>query len=90
MSLGGGGHRYPCFRFLVMSLFCRGECNVHSLRSTSGATHADLLVASVQQSLPHMCGLMWDLSWIQTRNHLHSRRTRYHCASDPANAHFEI
>ena len=46
------GHWYPCFRFLVMSplvfkarvgsalftFFCRGKCNVHSLRSTSGAT----------------------------------------------------
>ena len=53
--LGGGGHWYPCFGFLVTSplgfkvrvgsalfAFCRGECNVHSLRSTSGATHADL------------------------------------------------
>ena len=44
-----------CFGFLVMSplgfkarlgsalfAFCRGECNVHSPRSTSGATLADL------------------------------------------------
>ena len=32
---------------LPYSLFlCGGECNVHSLRSTSGATHADLLKAS--------------------------------------------
>ena len=27
--------------------FCRGECNVHSLRSTSGATPADLLMTSI-------------------------------------------
>ena len=53
-----GGHWYPCFGFLVMSLlgfkvrvgsalftFCRGKCNVHSPRSTSGATHANLLGA---------------------------------------------
>ena len=34
--------------------FCRGECNVHSLRSTSGATLADLLAASTQPLLsPH-------------------------------------
>ena len=33
---------------------CGGERNVHSLRSTSGATHADLLVPSTQPVLsPH-------------------------------------
>ena len=50
------GHWYPCFGFLVMSplgfkarvgsalfTFCRGKCNVHPLRSTSGATCTDLL-----------------------------------------------
>ena len=30
------------------SLFCGGECNIHSPRSTSGATHADLFAASTQ------------------------------------------
>ena len=46
-----GGHWYPCFGFLVTSplgfkarvvlpyLHCRGKCNVHFLRSNSGATH---------------------------------------------------
>ena len=33
---------------LPYSLFCGGECNVHSLRSTSRATLADLLAAGVQ------------------------------------------
>ena len=34
--------------------FCGGECNVHSLRSTSGTTHADLLAADMQPVLsPH-------------------------------------
>ena len=34
--------------------FCGGKCNVHSLRSTSGATLANLLVASMQPVLsPH-------------------------------------
>ena len=61
------GHWYPCFGFLVTSplgfkarvgsalfAFCAGECNVHSQRSTSGATLADLLVASMQLVLsPH-------------------------------------
>ena len=64
---GGGGHWYPCFGFLVTSplgfkarvgsaLFasCGGECNVHSPRSTSGATLAELLVAGAQLVLsPH-------------------------------------
>ena len=35
-------------------LYCRGEHNVHSLRSTSGGTLSDLLVASAQPVLsPH-------------------------------------
>ena len=69
----------PSFGFLVMfslgfkaSLgsalftFCRGECNVHSMRSTSAATHADLL-ASVTQMVtsPYACaqvGLGSDLN----------------------------
>ena len=51
-----GSHWYPSFGFLVTSplgfkarvgsalfaFFRGGECNVHSLRSTSGATHANL------------------------------------------------
>ena len=62
------GHWYPCFEFLVMfplgskpgwvlpySLFFGGECNVHSLRSTSGATLADFLAAGAQPILsPHI------------------------------------
>ena len=63
------GHWYPCFGFLVMSplgfkarvgsalfAFCGGKCNVHSPRSTSGATHADLLAASIAASpVPTYC-----------------------------------
>ena len=37
------------------SHFCRGKCNVHSLRSTSGATHANLLAASITASHFHTC-----------------------------------
>ena len=34
--------------------FCGGECNVHSPRSTSGATLADILVAGAKPVLfPH-------------------------------------
>ena len=32
---------------LPYSLFCEGKRNVHNPRSTSGATHADLLSASI-------------------------------------------
>ena len=36
--------------------FCGGKCNVHSLRSPSGATHADFLVAGAQPvTSPHAC-----------------------------------
>ena len=60
------GHWYPCFGFLVTSpsgfqsqsglpySHCGGERNVRSPRSTSGATLANLLVASAQLVLsPH-------------------------------------
>ena len=33
--------------------YCRGECNVHSLRSASGATPATLLVAGTATSRFH-------------------------------------
>ena len=46
--------------------FCGGKCNVHSLRSTSGATRADLLAASTQPvTSPYACaevGLDSDLN----------------------------
>ena len=31
--------------FCLICIFCRGKCNVHSLRSTYGATNANLLAA---------------------------------------------
>ena len=34
---------------------CGGECNVHSLRSTSGATLADLLAAGAAGPVPTYC-----------------------------------
>ena len=41
---------------LSYSLLCRGECNVHSLRCTSGATCADLLAIGMQLvTSPHAC-----------------------------------
>ena len=48
-------------------LFCGGECNVHSLRSTSDVTHADLLAADAHPVIsPHACaevGFGSDLNW---------------------------
>ena len=42
--------------FCLIRYFCRGECNVHSPRFTSGATLANLLVASTQPvTSPHAC-----------------------------------
>ena len=36
------------------------------------------------QSLPHMHVQRWDLAQIRTCNRMNRRRTRYHCASNPA------
>ena len=36
------------------------------------------------QSLSHMHVQRWDLAQIRTCNRTNRRRTRYHCASDPA------
>ena len=51
---------------LPYSLFCGGECNVHSPRFTSGATLTNLLAAGVQLvTSPHACaevGLSSDLN----------------------------
>ena len=46
---------------------CGGECNVHSPRSTSGATLADLLVAGMQPVLsPHTVDSRGEVAGIQT------------------------
>ena len=42
--------------FCLIHFFCGGEYNVHSPRSTSGATRADLLAAGAQPvTSPHAC-----------------------------------
>ena len=42
--------------FCLIRYFCRGECNVHSSRFTSGATLANLLAAGAQPvTSPHAC-----------------------------------
>ena len=40
-------------------LYCRGKHNVHSLRSTSGATHANLLAASLPPVLSPVLLQRW-------------------------------
>ena len=65
-----------CFGFLVtfplgfkarvgstLFVFCRDKCNVHSLRSTFGATLADLLTASITASYFPTC-ISRDGSWL--------------------------
>ena len=53
-------------------LFCGGECNVHSPRSTSGATCADLLVVgSTASHFPtciSRCGIWLRFEWTITRS----------------------
>ena len=81
-------HWYPCFGFLVTTAlgfkdrvgsalftFCRGKCNVDSLRSTSGDRHADLLVAVIAVSHFPTC-----LCRGGTQIRMDTRCTRYHCA----------
>ena len=70
--------------FCLIRYFCGGECNVHSPWFTSGATLADLLAVGMQPvTSPHALQ-RWDLARIRTCNRTDRRRTRYHCASDPA------
>ena len=63
--------------------FCRGECNEHSLGSISSATPANLLTASITAGNFPTC-ISRGGGWLRSGNHLHGRRTCYHCASDPA------
>ena len=72
--------------FCLIRYFCGGECNVHSPRFTSGGTLANLLAAGMLPVTSHMHVQRWDLARFRTCNRTNTRRTRYHCASDPANA----
>ena len=64
--------------FCLFHLFCRGECNIHSPRSTSCATPANLLMVNITAvTSPHASAEEG------VGNHPHRRRTCYHCASDP-------
>ena len=92
------GHWYPCFGFLVTSplglkarvgsaLFAIfAEVNVMYIPQDSPLVLH--LLTSWQpvhsRSLPHMHVQRWDLAQIRTCNCTNRRRTRYHCASDPA------
>ena len=46
---------------------CRGKCNVHSLKSTSGATPADLLMAGIAASPVHTDCCRGEVAGIRTR-----------------------
>ena len=82
------GHWYPCFGFLMTSLgfnavvgpdlFALVETNIMHIPpgSTSGATPADLFDGDMYQQ-------KWEWTPIWMGNHPQSRRTSYHCASDP-------
>ena len=92
------GHWYPCFGFLVMSplgfkarvasaLFAIFvEANVMYIPQDSPLV-LHLLTSwrpARSRSLPHMHVQRWDLAQIRTCNRTNRRRTRYHCASNPA------
>ena len=93
------GHWYPCFGFLVMSplgfkarvssaLFAIfAEANVMYIPQDSPLVlHLPTSWwPACSRSLPHMHVQRWDLAQIRTCNRMNRRRTRYHCASDPAN-----
>ena len=80
----GGGALVPLFGFLLASslgfkarvgsallAFCGGKCNVHSLRSTSGATPAKLLATSITASHLPTCisrdGTWLGFEWVMIR-----------------------
>ena len=92
------GHWYPCFGFLVTSplgfkarvgsaLFAIfAEVNVMYIPQDSPLVlHLPTSWRPARsRSLPHMHVQRWDLAQIRTCNRTNRRRTRYHCASDPA------
>ena len=92
------GHWYPCFGFLVTfplgfkarvgsALFAIfAEANVMYIPQDSPLVlHLPTSWQPARsQSLPHMHVHRWDLAQIRTCNRTNRRRTRYHCASDPA------
>ena len=93
-----GGHWYSYFGFLVTSplgfkarvfsaLFAIfAEANVMYIPQYSPLVlHLSTSWQPARSwSLPHMHMQRWDLARIRTRNRTDRRRTRYHCASDPA------
>ena len=91
------GHWYPCFGFLVTSpLGSKPEWVLpYSLLVEANVMYIPQdpplvlhMLTSWQlahsQSLPQMHVQRWDLARIRTSNCPDRRRTRYHCASDPA------
>ena len=92
------GHWYPCFGFLVMSplgfkarvgsaLFANfAEANVMYIPQDSPLVlHLPTSWWPARsRSLPHMHVQRWDLARFRTCDRTNRRRTRYHCASNPA------
>ena len=89
MSVLFWGHWYPCFGFLVTSLpgfkvrvgsALFAFVGIHSLRSTSGATPVNLLMASMVAGCFPRCVFQqrWELAQDQTINDPHRRVMRYH------------
>ena len=81
-----GGHWYPCFGFLWCLLWvskpewvlpyshCGGKCNVHSLRSSSGATPVDLLTWNVWFSTEYS---ETKIPWIPLKSHATNFKTNF-------------
>ena len=75
--------RFQSQSWFCLIHFCGGECNIHSLRSTSGATPADLLTAGMATSHFPTC-IRRGRSWLRIKRgitHSHRRRMWHHCAS---------
>ena len=91
------GHWHPCFGFLVTSSLGFKARVGSALFALSGGVHYMLPDIHFwcytcqplggwqrRRSLPHMHQQRWDLAQIRMNDRSYRRRTRYHCASDPA------
>ena len=67
--------------FCLIYFFGRGECNIHSPRSTSGATHAKLFEASQLVTSPHASAEVGFGS--DSNGQSPTQKTNAPCTSDP-------
>ena len=64
--------------------FCGGKCNIHSLRSTSSATHANLLAASIAASPVPIYSCRGEVGGIETHAlRISVSQTLYQLSSPP-------